>query len=98
MHRTIRREIRYVHFLFFSPPESPPPPPIEKFSLEPVNFRPLFYDTYLSFTLGGGGGVEKDMKDTLRREYFILQLDVPGPPSQPLRLHGSLQSRTVHSV
>ena len=37
------------------------------------------------------------MKDTLRREYFILQLDFPVPSSQPLRLHGSLESRTVHS-
>ena len=37
------------------------------------------------------------MKDTLRREYLILQLDFPVPPSQPLRLHSSLESRTVHS-
>ena len=38
------------------------------------------------------------MKDTLRKENFILQLDFPVPPSQPLRLHGSLESRTVHST
>ena len=93
MHRTIRREIMYVHLLLFSPLQSPPPPPppIKRFSLEPVNFRPLFYETYLSFFLG------EDMKDTLRRENFILQLDFPVPSSQPLRLHGSLESRTVHS-
>ena len=90
MHRTIRREIIYVHLLLSSPLKSPPPP-IKRFSLEPVNYRPLFYDTYLSFSWGEGGG-GKDMKDPLKREYFILQLDFPVPPSQPLRLHSSLES------